>query len=114
MQTVRSDGAHFFTLATPATGIQSSLFEKLTATGTTPPPRGGRVSAVMFSEHLHVSRVAAELPTLWLNSWAHNPIRGRLPFQTHTAHNTGEVFLAMEATTAPETLFNLPPNWPGF
>lgn len=68
----------------------------------------------MFSEHLHVSRVAAELPTLWLNPWAHNPIRGRLPFQTHTAHDTGEVFLAMEATTAPETLFNLPPNWPGF
>jgi hypothetical protein len=66
------------------------------------------------SEHLHVSRVAAELPTLWLNPWAHNPIRGRLPFQTHTAHDTGEVFLAMEATTAPETLFNLPPNWPGF
>jgi len=114
MHTVRSDGAHFFTLATQATGIQSSLFEKLTATGTPPPPRGGRVFAVMFSEHLHVSRVAAELPTLWLNSWAHNPIRGRLPFQTHTAHNTGEVFLAMEATTAPETLFNLPPNWPGF
>src|SRR6476620_4496642 len=63
MHTVRSDGAHFLTLATPATGIQSSLFEKLTATGTTPPPRGGRVSAVMFSEHLHVSRVAAQLPS---------------------------------------------------
>jgi hypothetical protein len=30
-----------------ATGIQSSLFEKQTATGTPPPPRGGRVSAVM-------------------------------------------------------------------
>jgi hypothetical protein len=77
-----------------------------------PPPRGGRVSAVMFSEHLHASRVAAELPTLWLNPWAHKPIADRLPFEMHTAHDTGEVFQAAEVSTSPEVVFGLPPKWP--
>ena len=68
-----------------------------------PPPRGGRVSAVMFSQHLCASRVLAELPTLWLNPWANKPLLDRLPFATRTAHDTGEVFLAAESYYHPRS-----------
>jgi hypothetical protein len=79
-----------------------------------PPPRGSRVSAVMLSEHLHVSQVVNELPTLWLNTWATKPLLQLAPFQTRTAHDTGQVFLAAEAAISPQTIFDLPPDWPGF
>jgi hypothetical protein len=79
-----------------------------------PPPRGSSISAIMFGEHIHTSRVVAELPTLWLNPWARNPITRRLPFETHTATTTGEVFLAAEANTSPDAIFDLRRDWPGF
>lgn len=79
-----------------------------------PPPRGANISAVLYGEHIRSSRVVAELPTLWLNPWAHKPIKDRLPFETHTARDTGEVFHAAEATISPESVFNLPSDWPGF
>jgi hypothetical protein len=79
-----------------------------------PPPRGSSISAIMFGEHIHTSRIVAELPSLWLNPWTHKPITYQLPFETHTAYDTGEVLLAMEATTSPELIFELPRNWPGF
>ena len=77
-----------------------------------PHPHGRRVSAVLFSEHLHASRIAAELPTLWVNPWANNPIADQLPFETRTAHNTGHVFLASEGTSSPAEAFGLPTDWP--
>jgi hypothetical protein len=79
-----------------------------------PPPRGSSISAIMFGEHIHTSQVVGKLPTLWLNPWAHKPILAQLPFETHTAHDTGEVFLLAEASTSPDALFDLPSNWPGF
>jgi hypothetical protein len=51
---------------------------------------------------------------MWLNPWANNPLHTGFPFETHTAHDTGEVFLSAEAATSPDALFNLPSNWPGF
>jgi hypothetical protein len=79
-----------------------------------PPLRGTSISAVMFGEHLHTSRVTAELPTLWLNPWASRPLTERLPFVTHTAHDTGEVFLAAATSASPDAVFGLAPDWPGF
>jgi hypothetical protein len=77
-----------------------------------PPPRGGQISAVMFGEHLHASRILAGLPTLWLNPWANKPLREPPPFTTRTIRDTGEVFVAMEATTSAEVVFGLPSDWP--
>jgi hypothetical protein len=78
-----------------------------------PPPRGSSISAIMFGA-VYASRVVAELPALWLNPWADKPISEQLPFETRTADNTGDVFLAAEARTNPEMVFELPPSWPDF
>jgi hypothetical protein len=113
-------------MADPAfgsTGVQYELHDSNSVRGIRytdgywhpgPPPRGSRVSAVMFAEHLHPSRVVAELPSMWLNPWANDPLHTGFPFETHTAHDTGEVFLAREASTSPDVLFDLPSDWPGF
>jgi hypothetical protein len=50
-----------------------------------PPPRGSRVSAVIFGERLHPSRVAAELPSLWLNPWANIPLDARFPMVSRSS-----------------------------
>jgi hypothetical protein len=42
------------------------------------------------------------------------PISVELPFETHSAHDTGEVFVSREATGSAETLFGLSSEWPGF
>jgi hypothetical protein len=45
----------------------------------------------MFGEDIQTARVVAKLPRLWLNPWAHKPITDSLPFDTHTARDTGEL-----------------------
>jgi hypothetical protein len=106
-----------------STGVQYELHDSNSVRGIRysdgywhpgPPSRGSRVSAVTFAENPHPSRVLAELPSMWLNPRANNPLHAGFPFETHTAHDTGQVFQAREASTSPDVLFDLPSDWPGF
>jgi hypothetical protein len=79
-----------------------------------PPPRGATLSAVMFNERLTPYNVADALPNLWVNPWAEKRIRTRLPIRAYSAYDSGEVYLAAEATASAADLFGLPAGWPGF
>jgi hypothetical protein len=78
-----------------------------------PPKRGSRVSAVLAGENIYPWRVAAELPTLWINPWSEEPLTAGLPFATFTAQDTGEVYQTENDTSA-DTVFDLGSDWPGF
>lgn len=79
-----------------------------------PPSRGRSVSAAMFGDSIHVSRVGNELPSLWRNPWATMPIGDELPLVTFTARDTGEVVRTSDSAVSPATLFGLASDWPGF
>ncbi len=78
-----------------------------------PPVRGGRISGVLFAEHLYVGSAASRLPTLWTNPWADNPLPEDLPFPTRTASDRGDVLVESDASAKPHTVFHLPEGWPG-
>lgn len=73
-----------------------------------PPPRGGRVSGVLFGENLSAAYVAARLPTLWVNPWASRRIPDGLPFQRRSANEGGVVFNQADATAQPGSILALP------
>lgn len=78
-----------------------------------PPRRGARVSAVLDGENIYPWRPSAQLPKLWINPWADLPLTATLPFDTLTAHDSGEVHQTRSGNTA-ESLFGLSAEWPGF
>jgi hypothetical protein len=77
-----------------------------------PPRRGSSISAIMFGQHIGMTRVAVELPTLWLNPWAHMPFENQVRLETHSAYDTGEGFVAAHAGVLPADVFDVLPNWP--
>lgn len=79
-----------------------------------PPAKGSGISALIFGEHISAYRVSDELPTLWSNPWARQPLTGSLLLETHTAHDTGEVFETAPALITASEVFGLGPEWPGF
>jgi hypothetical protein len=78
-----------------------------------PPERGVRVSAVLDGNNIYPWQVSARLPKLWINPWATHPVNAALPFDTLTAHDTGEVY-QKESETSANAVFGLNPDWPGF
>lgn len=74
-------------------------------------PRGTRVSAVLFGNTMRAWRVEKELPELWLNPWATNPLTYTEPFATVTRDEDGAFVRTAASKTAGE-VFDLPPGWP--
>lgn len=78
-----------------------------------PPPKGARVSAVLYAEQFGITQIASRLPTLWVNPWAHRPLPEKeLPFETHTPNDDGEMLQTAEAATSAAAIFSLPTGWP--
>ncbi|WP_052960269.1 hypothetical protein [Mycobacterium sp. EPa45] len=77
-----------------------------------PPPRGAGVSAVLFAQRISMSRPFTELPTMWLNPWAHQTLTVQLPLEAHTCDDSGLVFKPVEASADTEAIFGSPPDWP--
>jgi ferredoxin len=73
-------------------------------------PRGTRISAVLFGNILRAWRVTSDLPELWMNPWATNPLTQLSPFATVAVD--GGNFVRSSATKTAEEVFGLPPDWP--
>lgn len=78
-----------------------------------PPPRGSRISGVLFVEAARTSRVVYELPRLWRKPWATYPLHTDLQLEARSATDDGKLFTVVEATTTWEAVFGLPSDWPG-
>ena len=74
-------------------------------------PRGTRISAVLFGNTLRESNVASNLPELWINTWATNPLPQLQPFATLAVDGDGN-FVSGNATRTAADVFGLPSEWP--
>lgn len=79
-----------------------------------PPVRGSRVSAVLVGQNIYPWRICAETPKLWINPWADKHMIDPPLLETHTARDTGEVHQVRAAGSAPDAIFGLDREWPGF
>ena len=75
-------------------------------------PRARHVSAALTASHISPSRFTGQLPRLWLNPWAENCFREKLPFPIAQISQDGSVEYTDVTTDAAE-IFGLPANWPG-
>lgn len=74
------------------------------------PPRGARVSGVLFGQQLGHRTVASVFPKLWVNPWAHHPLSTTDPFRVVSVQGSGETFETPGAGSA--DLFGLSNSWP--
>jgi hypothetical protein len=74
-------------------------------------PRGTRMSAVLFGNTMRAWRAADQLPELWLNPWATNPLHETEPFATVTTDD-GVNSVRTPASTTAAAVFGLAPGWP--
>jgi hypothetical protein len=81
------------------------------------PTRNRRVSGVITATQLAPWSVQTHSPRLWTNPWAERPLALTLDWLAATIINeqvNGDGELEFEtAATAPETFFDLTPDWPG-
>lgn len=99
------DGTH-------STGLPLMVDER---DGLWTPARPGRLSAVLSanSMHFNYSAVCRYLPRIWHNPWAEHPISQDLPFGASRVSKDETSITNEPATTSPDALFELPPDWPG-
>lgn len=74
------------------------------------PPRGARVSGVLFGRQLGYSTVASAFPKLWVNPWAYQPITTVEPFTVISAGADNEI--KEVPGTGNASLFGLSASWP--
>lgn len=74
-------------------------------------PRGTRVSAVLAGTDLMPWCPARQLPRLWLNPWATQPLIVTDPFPTATVNNHGRV-VSTDTNVEAHVILGLPKGWP--
>ncbi|WP_131809894.1 hypothetical protein [Mycolicibacterium elephantis] len=74
------------------------------------PPRGARVSGVLFGQQMSYRTVASAFPKLWVNPWAHHRLTRTDPFAVVSVQRSGETLETPGTGSA--SLFGLPDSWP--
>ncbi len=74
------------------------------------PPRGARVSGVLFGQRLAPYSVATAFPKLWLNPWAFRALTATEPFTTVARHDNGEIIEV--PGTGGALVLGLASSWP--